>query len=230
MNMKLAPSLAVPRYPIGALDLICNRFGDRSLEWRLHWVLRLGVFLEFVGHGGCGVLTKAGWLPYFHALGISEGIAWHLMPIVGAIDIILGVATLFAPRRALLLYMAGWGCFTALLRPAAGQGWFEFIERAYNYGVPLALLVLHGFGKDRHEWVASLKSVSALPAERAATLLVLLRGIVVLMLIGHGAYGVFTHKSSLLTFYQAAGMGVFNLPLETIRARHWLSLKLAWEL
>jgi hypothetical protein len=203
---------------LGGGDSLLRRIHGQAAEWKLHWLLRLGVFMEFVGHGACGVHTKAGWLPYFHVFAIPEGLAWKLMPVVGSMDIALGITVLVAPRRALLLYMAVWGCFTAMLRPAAGEGGWEFIERAYNYGVPLALLLLHGFGQDRKSWFASLKTVPPLSAERAQTLLWILRAIVALMLIGHGGFGAFMGKKNLLGFYEAAGFGIFGLPLETIRA------------
>jgi hypothetical protein len=189
----------------------------QTAAWTLHWLLRLGIFMEFVGHGACGAITKKGWLPYFHVLGISENMGWELMPLVGSLDIALGVITLLSPRRALLLYMALWGCFTALLRPAAGDGGWEFIERSYNYGVPFMLLLLHGFGHGRKSWFESLKTVPSLSARQAQTLLWVLRVIIALMLIGHGGFGAFMGKKNLLGFYQTAGFGVFGLPLETIQ-------------
>lgn len=202
----------------GGEDSLYQRILGQTTEWKLHWLLRLGVFMEFVGHGACGVNTKAAWLPYFNIFAIPEGLAYKLMPLVGWMDISLGVLALLAPRRALLLYMAVWGCFTALLRPAAGQGGWEFIERAYNYGIPLLFLLLHGFGHDRKSWFESLKTAPALSPERAQTFLWMLRAIVALMLIGHGGFGAMMAKKNLLGFYQAAGLGSFGLPLETIRA------------
>ena len=189
-----------------------------SVEWKLHWLLTFGVFMEFVGHGSCGVATKAGWLPYFHVFALSDRLSWQLMPVVGSLDITLGIMALLSPRRALYLYMAAWGCFTALLRPAAGQGWWEFIERSYNYGVPLALLYLHGFGTEPKSWFAAIRTVGSLSDEARRAQLWLLRIIVALMLIGHGGFGPFMAKANLLGLYQAAGLGVFGLPLETIRA------------
>jgi len=204
--------------PIGSVATLPRGMAGRSIEWKLHWLLTLGVFMEFVGHGACGVATKSGWLPFFRVFAIPDSVAWKFMPWVGSLDIALGVLALFSPRRALFLYMAAWGCFTALLRPASGQGWWEFIERSYNYGVPLALLFLHGFGTDRKSWFAALKTVPNLSVERAQALLWILRWVVALMLIGHGGFGPFMAKTNLLGFYQAAGLGVFGLSMETIRA------------
>ncbi len=195
-----------------------QRFLAQSTEWKLHWLLRLGVGMEFVGHGACGLHTKAGWLPYFGVFAIPEAMAWKIMPWVGAMDVALGLSALLAPRRAVLLYMGVWGAFTALLRPAAGEGWFEAIERAYNYGVPFAFLLLHGWATGRRDWFAVLRTVPALTPERERALRWLLRAVVGLMLIGHGGFGPFLAKKNLLGFYDAVGLDHLGLPLETIRA------------
>jgi hypothetical protein len=70
-------------------------------------------------------------VPYFTLFGFPEPWAWTLMPVVGSIDITLGVLAFIAPTRAGLLYMAWWGLFTASLRPLAGEG---------GVGVPGTLL------------------------------------------------------------------------------------------
>lgn len=199
-------------------DSRSERSPAQSIGWNLHWLLRLGVVMEFVGHGACGVHTKAGWLPFFQVFAIPEAIAYRLMPWVGGMDITLGIMALVAPRRAILLYMAVWGFFTALLRPAAGQGGWEFIERAYNYGVPLTFLLLHGIPRDWRGWFETLKPTAVVSGEQSRTLLWILRAIIAWMLIGHGGFGAMMAKKNLLDFYQAAGLGSFGLPLESIRA------------
>jgi hypothetical protein len=191
---------------------------QQPLEWKLHWLLRIGVFMEFVGHGAFGIRTKAGWLPFFEVFAIPHETAWRLMPVIGAIDILAGVIALLSPCRGVLLYMAAWGTFTALLRPAAGQGWWEFFERSYNYGAPAILLALHGRGHGFRSWIEPLRSVPRLPLASATTFLWAFRVVVALMLIGHGGYGVFVVKDNLLGHYAAAGLDRFGLPLETWRA------------
>jgi hypothetical protein len=178
----------------------------------------VGVVLEFVGHGACGVNTKAGWLPYFHVFAIPDPIAWKVMPGIGTMDICLGIVALLAPFRALLLYMGIWGCFTALLRPAAGEGIWEFIERSYNYGIPLALLYLHGPTASLKDWFRSLDTTPEVSPERSRKLLCILRAIIALMLIGHGALGPFWDKKGLLALYKGAGLNAFGVPLESLRA------------
>src|SRR5690348_6886635 len=107
-----------------------------------YWALRIGSAMCFIGHGAFGFITKAAWLPYFGVVGIPEPLAWTLMPLIGAVDVTAGMAVLFAPRALPLIYMSVWALWTALLRPLSGESAFEAIERAGNYGVPLAMLLM----------------------------------------------------------------------------------------
>lgn len=159
----------------------------------LHWILRVAVAACFIGHGAFGIITKAAWLPYFAILGIPEAWAWRLMPIVGTVDITVGVLTLFHPVRAIVLYMAFWGFQTAGLRPLAGQGVWELLERAGNYGVPLAFLVLLGGGRSPADWF-STRPMPALTHERAVAIGWILRVTTALLLIGHAGFDFAMHK------------------------------------
>jgi hypothetical protein len=187
-------------------------------EWMLHWLFRLALCAEFVGHGAFGVLTKQAWVHYFTLFGFPEAWAWTLMPMVGSLDITLGVLALVAPTRAALLYMGGWGLFTASLRPLAGEGGWEFLERSYNFGVPWLMLWLHGLSPQITSWFTVLTEVPRLTVARAQTAQWVLRGIMAGMLIGHGAFGLIMGKANLLRFYDAAGLGVFGIPLPTLSA------------
>jgi hypothetical protein len=82
---------------------LLDHHARHTLAWRIHWLLRLAVFCEFVGHGAFGVLTKQGWVPYFAVYGIPEAWAWTLMPLLDSVDIFLGTLALVAPIRAALL-------------------------------------------------------------------------------------------------------------------------------
>ena len=153
-------------------------------------ILRCGAALCFIGHGAFGFITQAAWLPYFAVAGIPESVAWQLMPWIGAVDVLAGMAVLFAPRRSALLYMTIWGAWTAMLRPLAGQSGFEALERAGNYGVPLALLLMFGgLHLSRQSLLTKLGDpigdARSLGAVRA-----ILRWTTCLLLAGHGALGV----------------------------------------
>src|SRR5688500_28586 len=117
---------------------------DAARMRRVHLCLRIGASACFIGHGAFGGITKAAWLPYFAVAGIPPEPAYTLMPVVGTIDILMGLAVLLSPRPFILIYMAVWALWTALLRPLAGEPLFETMERAGNYGVPLALLLMVG--------------------------------------------------------------------------------------
>jgi len=119
-----------------------------------HWMLRVACACEFVGHGAFGIITKAGWVPYFAVVGVPEWLAYRLMPMIGTVDITLGLLVALRPVRAALLYMAFWGFWTALLRPLSGEPLWEFVERAPNWAVPLAFLYLRGFGRSWNEWLS----------------------------------------------------------------------------
>ena len=110
----------VAESPVGARGSSVGEYAPASTSaMTLHWILRVAVAACFIGHGAFGVITKAAWLPYFAIFGIPEAWAWKLMPVVGAVDISIGVLTLIQPVRAVVLYMAFWGFQTACLRPRA---------------------------------------------------------------------------------------------------------------
>jgi hypothetical protein len=131
------------------------------------WLFRLALCGEFIGHGSFGVMTKQAWVPYFTMFGLPETWAWQLMPVVGSIDITLGVLVLVAPIRAYLLYMACWGLLTACLRPLAGEGVWELLERSYNFGVPFLMLWVHGIGSSATSWRAVITEIPRLTGARA---------------------------------------------------------------
>ena len=195
-----------------------DRSARPTLEWKIHWLLRLAVFCEFVGHGAFGVLTKKGWVPFFGVYGIPEPWAWKLMPLVGSVDIALGILVLVAPIRAALLYMAFWGFFTATLRPLAGEGWWEFFERSYNFSIPFLMLWMHGFGTTKRSWFAVITQIPRFTLSRAQWYQLALRGIMASMVIGHGGYGLVMGKQNLLRFYDAAGFSSFGVSLPTLSA------------
>lgn len=113
------------------------------------WALRLGVAGEFLGHGFLATGGKADWIGWIQKfIAVDTSTATTILLIVGVIDIILALIVLFRPVRPLLLWMAVWGFWTALVRPIVGMlgvtgvGWLDFIERFANWGAPLALYYL----------------------------------------------------------------------------------------
>jgi uncharacterized membrane protein YphA (DoxX/SURF4 family) len=147
MSVAVAPSRGTSAREVAVRGSLA---GAKALQW----TLRIACAAEFVGHGAFGVITKAAWLPYFGVVGIPPELAWKLMPMIGAVDITLGLLVGFVrPARAILLYMAIWGLLTATIRPLSGEPIWEFVERVPNWAIPLAYLCIRGFGRSRREWM-----------------------------------------------------------------------------
>ncbi|MCE9586354.1 hypothetical protein K8R04_03490 [Candidatus Uhrbacteria bacterium] len=107
-----------------------------------NWILRIAVAGEFIGHGVFALGQKADWVKFFVVFGIGPDLANQLMPMIGSLDIVLGLLVLVYPVRPILLWMAFWGFMTALIRPLSGAPVWDFVERWANWGAPLALWVI----------------------------------------------------------------------------------------
>jgi hypothetical protein len=185
-------------------------------------IFRIALAMEFVGHGAFGIKTKAAWVPYFGVFGIPEAWAWMLMPLVGALDITLGLLTLVLPLRAVLVHMTCWGLMTATLRPLAGEGVWETLERGYNYGVPFAFLLLAGLPTARGDWLSRIEF--AWTAERRRAAAFALRGAIGLCLIGHGGIALFMH-TRWTAHLEVLGVSHANA-LATLHVAGWFELAL----
>ncbi len=185
----------------------------------------------FIGHGSFGIITKAVWCNYFAVFGIGHDLAYRLMPILGAVDILLGISLLVYPTRAIFAWLVGWGIITALLRPLSHEPFAEFIERAGNFGAPLALLLLSGRAKTFSDWFKRISpdnlfyldqstrptygtpgsprptsgpQSAPLDTANIARVILCLRIIVFLLLAGHGWLNLI-EKKGLLAQYQSLG-------------------------
>ena len=118
----------------------------------LEWILRIGIFGTFLGHGIFALQVKAGWIPYFAAVGIGESTARVLLPLIGSMDIAVAAITLIMPLRIVLAWATFWGFITALIRPISGEPIWDFVERWANWAAPLALLTLKGIPKKLKNW------------------------------------------------------------------------------
>ena len=182
----------------------------RELMDKLEWVLRMSVALCFIGHGYWGTVSKPGWVGLITPMGFSEATAWTLLPWIGWADITLGVLMILKPRSVLIWKAFLWTLFTAFLRPLAGMSWFEVPERAGNYGIPLAFLVLvSGMGLIQNWW-NGIEVIEA-PEEnlRDDTLLSVkwvLRISIGLLLVGHGGLAAIAHKPLFLAHAHSIGL------------------------
>jgi hypothetical protein len=172
---------------------------------KIHYTLRIAAAMCFIGHGAFGIITKPIWCNYFALFGIAKSTAYHLMPILGSVDIMLGIIILFKPVRAIAVWLVVWGIVTALCRPLSGESFGEFIERAGNFGAPLCLLLLAGGFKFNFSWLFSTM-IPKTPADDKsfANVKTTLRIIVFLLLVGHGWLNLI-QKPGLISQYTALG-------------------------
>jgi hypothetical protein len=106
---------------------------------KLEWVLRIGVFGTFLGHGLLAISINAAWIPYLITVGFTPEQAQFIMPIIGSIDIIVALWVLLKPNKYVVLWAVFWALATAVIRPLSGELFLTFVERAANWAVPLAL-------------------------------------------------------------------------------------------
>src|ERR1700694_4317558 len=93
---------------------------------KIHYTLRITSGMCFIGHGAFGIITKPIWCNYFALFGIDKIHAYHLMPVLGSVDIVLGFILLFKPIRAIAAWLIVWGIIMALFRPLSGAPFAEF--------------------------------------------------------------------------------------------------------
>ena len=98
----------------------------------IYYTLRFASAMCFIGHGCFGIITKSIWCNYFAVFGIGHDRAYQLMPVVGTVDILMGISLLLYPTRAVLGWLVIWGTLTAMCRPMSGEPFAEFIERTGN--------------------------------------------------------------------------------------------------
>lgn len=184
-------------------------------EQKIYYTLRIACAMCFIGHGSFGIITKEVWCNYFGVFGIDHNTSYLLMPYVGVMDISMGLLILFYPLRAAFGWLVIWGFITASMRPLSGEPFAEFIERAGNYGAPLALLILTFKGSNKfNTWfkIVGVGDVQSNPVI-IKRIYIALRIIVFLLLLGHGWLNLI-EKKSLLNQY--ASLGFSN----TVRMAH----------
>ncbi|MEK7516651.1 MAG: hypothetical protein AAB562_03575 [Patescibacteria group bacterium] len=117
------------------------------------WVLRIAIAGEFIGHGVFALQGKTAWVGWIQKLvGVDAATAAQLLLAIGAMDLLVALIVLVKPIRAVLLWAAVWGFWTALVRPIVGEPIWDFIERWANWGAPLALLLIIGWPKTLKGW------------------------------------------------------------------------------
>jgi len=180
---------------------------NNNLHNQLHWTMRITAALCFVGHGAWGIITKEAWLPFFASQGISEQVAWHLMPIIGLVDIGMALLLLIKHLRIVLVWMLIWSLWTAILRPISGTpGMWEFFERAGNFAPPFILLLMSGnFYIKFKDWFSTYKE-PLLHNDKIELIYFICKLAIGLLLIGHGGFGAFVQKPMLVEHLASVGL------------------------
>jgi hypothetical protein len=152
------------------------------------------------------------------------------MPAIGAMDVSLGIMMLVFPVRLILVHLVIWGLWTAALRPLSGDSIWELVERAGNYGVPFAFLLLAGFPRTLRSLVEPLTpdATPPLSEDRERMIAAVLRVTTVMLLFGHGALGAFNDKALLTQHYQSIGLaGTMVGSLTLTEAIGWIEIAAA---
>jgi uncharacterized membrane protein YphA (DoxX/SURF4 family) len=204
--------------------------------------LRIASAMCFIGHGAFGIITKPIWCNYFAIFGIGHDMAYKLMPVVGTMDILLGISLLFFPTRTVLAWLVVWSCATALMRPLSGEPLAEFIERVGNAGAPLALLLLTSGNGSRNS-LHEIKSDKALSVQMLSRITLCLRIVAFLFLAGHGWLNVIGKKGLILQYtalgfshpaVAAISAGIFEIATALVvlirPMRHFLILVICWKM
>jgi len=178
----------------------------------IYYTLRFASAMCFIGHGCFGIITKPIWCNYFAVFGIGHDTAYQLMPVVGTVDILMGISLLLYPTRAVLGWLVIWGSLTAMCRPMSGEPFAEFIERTGNFGAPLALLILSGInGKSIKGWFTPISPEIRTDEKNLANATKFLQAVVFLLLAGHGWLNL-AEKKGIMSQYTALG---FSNPANT---------------
>jgi hypothetical protein len=106
---------------------------------KIEWVLRIGVFGTFLGHGLMAITSNPSWAPYLITIGFNQAQALNIMPFIGSLDVIVALWVLIKPNKYVVLWAVFWALATAIIRPLSGELFLTFVERAANWAVPLAL-------------------------------------------------------------------------------------------
>lgn len=112
---------------------------DRKL---LTLILRIGVFMTFLGHGMFALEVKHEWIPFLTIVGFSSETAISVMPYIGMLDLLVALSILIYPMRGVVIWAVIWAFATAVIRPVSGYAIWDFVERGANWMLPLALLII----------------------------------------------------------------------------------------
>ena len=106
---------------------------------KIEWILRIGVFVTFLGHGLLAISVNPAWIPYLTIFGFTPVQAQFMMSVIGSLDIVVAFWVLLKPNKYVILWAVFWALATAIIRPLSGEIFLAFVERSANWAAPLAL-------------------------------------------------------------------------------------------
>ena len=104
-------------------------------------ILRVAIFLTFLGHGIVAIQGNLQWIKYLTFIGFSSEKASETLVLIGFLDILVALTILIKPYKYVVLWACIWAFFAALIRPLSGEEIWAFIERGSNWMTPLALYI-----------------------------------------------------------------------------------------
>jgi len=127
---------------------------SRATLKRVAFILQWVTALVLIGHGAYNaLLQKKQLLDQYTQVGLTAipVIGSRFEPLLGFLEMALGVAIAIRPLRAFLLIACLYKVGTELLYPMTGYPMYEFVERGFTYVAPLALFFLRPHIKDPPE-------------------------------------------------------------------------------
>jgi hypothetical protein len=124
----------------------------RDVKTRLlELFLRIGASCTFFGHGMLALNVNPKWIEHITVFGFADQTAQSLLIVIGCMDLLMTLALLFYPIRAVIIWAVIWPLAASLTYPIVGEPIWEFIERASNWFMPLVLLCMVGVPKTWRE-------------------------------------------------------------------------------
>lgn len=124
-------------------------------------ILRIGGGICFIGHGLLALNAKAGFVGLLGTFGADPAQAVGLLKLIGIVDVLVGLALLFRPRKRVLQWAMLWTALTILAWGLHGDSLLDLARRVPYVTTPMALLfLLYGRG-------AAAKSTTENVASRA---------------------------------------------------------------
>ena len=108
----------------------------------VEWILRIAMSMTFLGHGIFAIKGNPYWIKYLEWVGFSLVNAEKIIVMIGVLDVLVAITIILKPFKYVALWAFIWAFSTALIRPLTGESIWQFVERASNWAVPLALFCL----------------------------------------------------------------------------------------